>query len=128
MHAALNVQKPVAFAVHGFLATAKPDNGTMYELGMVWSEVNDTNVCIVDWSYWAYRNYFIDSMSSIYKVGQYLTDVIESLARNYGFEEDGFALSGHSLGAHIIGYVGNLLPWKPRICYGKFNEIFNEHF
>lgn len=115
---ALDSSKPIAFAVHGFLACAYPVNGTMHEFASVWSDVNDTNACIIDWSYWAHRNYLIDSVSSIYKVSRYMADIIEVLAKNYGFDERGFQLAGHSLGAHIIGNVGYLLPWKIRICYG----------
>lgn len=77
------------------------------------------NACCVDWSQWSNCSYDDAAKVYVYRVGDFLAQVIELLRKDYTSMVVNL-MFGHSLGAHVVGECGRLvqdpqLPW----CIGK---------
>lgn len=110
----LNQNCPLAFYAHGFLAGCS-GNSTAGLLN-AWTDEECINVCCVDWSLWSDCNYCESATDYVYRVGEYLAEIILFSANEYGFRTK--TLVGHSLGAHVIGECGRNInnPQVPE-CY-----------
>lgn len=105
-----NPKLETKFIVHGF-----SDNS---EFG-VWMKVlkdnflklGDFNVIIVDWKHGDKINY-VRAVANTRIVGAMMGVLIKNLCKSFNITEDLFHLTGHSLGAHIVGYAGKFLDGK----------------
>ena len=73
---------------------------------------DDVNIIAVDWS----KGAELDSISSYNTavantrvIGAVIGELIRNLARISGANFDNFCVVGHSLGAHVAGYVGEYI-------------------
>lgn len=68
----------------------------------------------VDWSYFAFDKYE-NAGELIPHIGDHIVKFIELLNTHKGITPSDIILVGHSLGAHISGYVGDQLKTLKRI-------------
>ncbi|CAH0383946.1 unnamed protein product [Bemisia tabaci] len=97
---------PIVVIIHGFYASAKGD--WLHELKDAYLEKKDVNVLIVDWSEGAAPPKYLLAVSNTRVVAREISRVLRY------FSKQGANLSethciGHSLGAHICGYVAKEL-------------------
>lgn len=108
------------FFVHGFLGDCFSDYPL--EILRVWSSSGiPMNVCCVDWHRWAMCNYYVDATKYVYRVGDYLAQVISYLMKEYNVSKDDVIPVGHSFGAHVIGYAAKKFVGDDQLtrCIGK---------
>lgn len=63
----------------------------------------DHNILVVEWS--KYSDGFLDTIQNTRKVGKILGKTLLDMKEN-GFNLTSFHLVGHSLGSHLVGYIG----------------------
>lgn len=110
----IDPEKPLAILTHGWL-----DNSTcLWEKELVydWLKYDDTNICVVDWQYFGLMEYTIAAKNTR-TVGNYLSDFLKSVSKLTGIPYGKMTLTGHSMGAHVIGIAGGNLD-------GKIGKIF----
>ncbi|KAL1403262.1 hypothetical protein pipiens_005749 [Culex pipiens pipiens] len=112
--AKMSMQKPVAFVIHGW--TSSSQEAHFRDLAGNYSRYVDSNVCLVDWANLAAYSYDVASGQSIRMTANYLTRFVRFLNLN-GIGYAKVTLIGHSLGAHISGFVGKNLG-------GEVGQIF----
>lgn len=79
----------------------------------------DVNVIVVVWAEGAKDNY-IRAVANTRVVGAVTANMIKLLQRSSSLTLDNVHLVGHSLGAHVAGYVGKIIPEIGRIT-GTFD-------
>uniref|UniRef100_A0A0B7AM58 Lipase domain-containing protein n=1 Tax=Arion vulgaris TaxID=1028688 RepID=A0A0B7AM58_9EUPU len=120
-------QLPVKFIIHGYLQNA----GMEYIVNMTNALLNKApmNVIVVSWGAGAYFPY-ARAVANTRVVGAATAQLITTLQRLKGITAQQIHIIGHSLGAHIGGYVGALIPNVRRITgldpaqpsFSGFNE------
>lgn len=65
----------------------------------------DHNILVVEWSNYSDGNYLIEAIPNAYKVGEIIGKVLLQM-QNEGFDLESFHLVGHSLGGHLVGFIG----------------------
>lgn len=115
VNAKLVVTKPIAFVVHGW--TDNYERTWMQDLTSTYVSTQDANICSVDWSRLALREYAL-AASKTDEVGNYLGAVIQNLIDQGIYTVDNVTLIGHSMGAHIVGYAGAFLKGQVPRIYG----------
>lgn len=137
----MNFSKPINFVVHGwhdgmkggdmFNRNLSKSNGLWMEpLAKDWARYNNTNVCIVDWSFLAQGDYFHTINTQLKRVVTAFVNFMEIL-RGYGMDYRQVSIAGHSLGAHIAGMVGEAIKskgWEIYAIYGMCNKSKNLKF
>lgn len=88
-----------------------------------WSKLVDCNVCAVDWSRLANYDYSIAAMQHTKMVTSALSYFMEYLILN-GMNVTQVSIVGHSLGAHIAGFIGQRFMGNLHSIYGKKIYIF----
>merc|ERR1712038_430101 len=94
---------PTKIFVHGFYDDATVV--TRYPMLENWLSVGDFNIISIDWGTLAACCNYISAADSVIPVGEYSTNLIQALV-NYGVSLDNLHLVGHSLGAHVVGIMG----------------------
>ena len=79
----------------------------------------DVNVIVVVWAEGAKDNY-IRAVANTRVVGAVTANMIKLLQMSGGLTLENVHLVGHSLGAHVAGYVGEIIPDIGRIT-GTFD-------
>ncbi|CAL1677802.1 unnamed protein product [Lasius platythorax] len=100
---------PTKIIVHGWI-----ENGNTFWLHNVrrnYLSVGDYNVICVNWSAGSTKEY-LTSVRLIPQVGEYVAAFIEFLVSETQVSYDDIHILGHSLGAHVAGYIGNYVPGK----------------
>lgn len=100
----MNMSATTVIIVHGFLGTCY--NGWPIELMNVLSLLEIMNVICIDWSKWAKYNYVPDAQNYVYRVAQFLADLVRFLRDKLGIPLSNLILIGHSFGGIIIGCAG----------------------
>jgi pimeloyl-ACP methyl ester carboxylesterase len=96
------VTKPMAFVIHGWFDNV---NRTWVKTIVAdYTKYVDTNVCAVDWNRMARVEYSLAAASTP-DVASFLVKFI-MLLQSHGMALDKITIVGHSLGAHIAGFVG----------------------
>lgn len=67
------------------------------------------NVILVDWM-WGNNFDLVESKRNLKILAKHIVILIRNLKRRYGLCEDAFILTGHSLGAHASGLIGQQEP------------------
>ncbi|XP_071747212.1 inactive pancreatic lipase-related protein 1 isoform X2 [Lepeophtheirus salmonis] len=75
----------------------------------------DYNVFCLDWSKGAKPPYYVQAAANTQMVGKLIAMFFELVNKNIGFVNNNTHLIGFSLGAHVVGYAGSLLPHLKRI-------------
>lgn len=68
-------------------------------------ERNDHNILVIEWSKYSSGRYVSDAIINSYSVGAIIARTLINM-RNQGFDVDNFYLVGHSLGGHLVGFIG----------------------
>lgn len=71
---------------------------------------DDYQVIFVDWSGGSSSSYYLPAVSNSRVVSSALADLITTLVDDHGFDPMDMHLIGFSLGAHVAGFVGKMLP------------------
>lgn len=118
----LDAEKSTAFVLHGYRDSI---DGWVTELTKKWSDVDDVNVCAVDWSVWANCNYVLQRLRYVDKVADYIKKRIEFMREKLNYPNEKIIMVGHSLGAQIMGKAAKRMsPGRPKICYGKAKPFY----
>lgn len=80
-------------------------------------QYQDVNACVVDWTNWALYDYFSVAYHFKRKIGAYIAQFLLYF-ESAGVNLDDVTLVGHSMGAHILGYTGNLLKGRVGSIFG----------
>lgn len=127
----LDFSKPINFIIHGFMADTK----WMFETADVWTKNTSCNVCAVDWSPLAGDfKISIHKLSSLFnrliaypQVSMLYTRLTSNVIvrfmkflEQHGMKIDQVSIAGHSLGAHISGFVGAAFHGQIHAIYGTF--------
>lgn len=131
----LNFSEPINFIIHGWhdgieghnmydRNDTKKHDSWMRPMAKDWSKYNNSNVCMVDWSFLAKGGY-------VYTINYQLNRVVNELIKfteilyKYGMNYTQVSIAGHSLGAHIAGLFGRAIQskgWRVYAIYGVYNE------
>jgi pancreatic triacylglycerol lipase len=79
-------------------------------------ERGDHNILVVEWSNYSDGSYIFRAIPNSHKVGSIVGKTLLNM-RNEGFNIDKFHLVGHSLGGHLVGYIG-------RSVYKNSNQTY----
>lgn len=63
------------------------------------------NILVVEWSRYSGGRYIANAIVNSYRVGEIIGKVLLRMM-NEGFNLDKFHLVGHSLGGHLVGFIG----------------------
>lgn len=63
------------------------------------------NLLVIDWSKYNSGNYLTDAVRNSYPVGAIIAANLMKM-RLEGFDLENFYLVGHSLGCHLVGFIG----------------------
>lgn len=88
----------------------------MERVGRVWSNIEDRNVCLVDWRRMANTLYHRAAEEHTVTVGRYIAQFIKQMY----IKPEETSIVGHSLGAHVAGFCGKALNGKLAAIYGKY--------
>lgn len=66
----------------------------------------NTNVCGVDWSDLANQNYFQAALINTHIAGRVVANFLNFISYALGIPAANVTIAGHSLGAHVAGFVG----------------------
>lgn len=66
----------------------------------------NTNVCGVDWSDLANENYFQAALLNTHIAGRVVANFVNYIGYALGISPANVTIAGHSLGAHVAGFVG----------------------
>ncbi|KAK1168103.1 lipase member H-A-like [Acipenser oxyrinchus oxyrinchus] len=106
----LNVKRKTTFVIHGYRPSGSPPVwiDTIVQLLL---SAEDMNVIVVDWNRGAATIIYPKAAENTKRVAQILTSFIKQMIE-MGSSLSSFHLIGISLGAHISGFVGNMLGGK----------------
>lgn len=79
----------------------------------------DYNVIVVDWSKIS-KKFYLSASSQVVDVGKYVAKMIDFLEKT-GTNLNKVTLSGHSLGAHVVGLAGYYAKHKVNYVIGKLH-------
>lgn len=71
-----------------------------------WVDNVATNVCGVDWSDLANENYVKAALRSTHIAGRVVSNFVNYISYAVGISPANVTIAGHSLGAHVAGFVG----------------------
>ncbi|CAC5375489.1 Phospholipase A1 member A,Endothelial lipase,Pancreatic lipase-related protein 2,Inactive pancreatic lipase-related protein 1,Pancreatic triacylglycerol lipase,Putative endothelial lipase [Mytilus coruscus] len=100
------------FIIHGFNGEIDDDWIKLMTTALI--QYFDVNVIVVVWTDGANDNYF-QAVANTRVVGAVIANMIKLLQRSGGLTLNNVHLVGHSLGAHVAGYVGEIITGMGRI-------------
>ncbi|XP_052813988.1 pancreatic triacylglycerol lipase-like [Mya arenaria] len=92
------------FVIHGYMSNANNQWMSDVALGLLRKE--DANVFVVDWAKGAHKLNYAHAAANTRVTAALLAQFIEALHDNGGLHYPDVYMVGHSLGAHVAGYVG----------------------
>lgn len=72
-------------------------------------ERGDHNLIVTDWQPYNSGNYLFEAIRNSYHVGEHYAVALFKLARDARLNIEEFHLVGHSLGGHLVGFIGRSL-------------------
>lgn len=72
-------------------------------------ERGDHNLIVTDWQPYNSGNYLFEAIRNSYRVGEHYAVALNKLVMEDGLNIDEFHLVGHSLGGHLVGFIGRSL-------------------
>lgn len=91
--------------LYGYGYTEKYTSMSTQTVVKSYIERGDHNIMVVEWSNYSDGNYIVDAIRNAYKVGDIVGKTLLAM-RSLGFNIDMFHLVGHSLGGHLVGFIG----------------------
>lgn len=104
LNTSIDLNKQLTVIIHGWESSNK--SAHIVKVKDKYLEKKDYNIILVDWAPLASNPTYIMPVSDTKKVASHIIDLLYFLI-NYGASLDKIHLVGHSLGAHIAGYVGS---------------------
>lgn len=114
-----DLSRPVVVIVHGFSTKFNFERGVVREWAQVWSDAAQANVIVLDWSPWAFCNYYDVATRYVPDVAAYLAERITFLQSEIPIPSEKLIFAGHSAGGHLVGIASRKLPARVPICYGN---------
>jgi len=105
-------KKKTAFIIHGWTDSLTTQWVQDTKDGLLDKE--DLNVFVIDWSPGASKSY-VKATGNARLVGAQIAKLIDYLTEKTDLTNDRIHLIGHSLGAHVAGYVGSRVPGIGRL-------------
>lgn len=99
-------KKETLIQIHGWLDGNNAEFNNLVKEAVLFKE--DINVIVADWSKVAKDEYLIVK-SQMPKVSEYIGEFVANFTKTFAYPLSKVKLVGHSLGAHISGFVGNRL-------------------
>lgn len=65
----------------------------------------DHNILVVEWSNYSDGNYIFEAIPNAHRIGDLVGKALLNM-RDQGFDLEKFYLVGHSLGGHLVGFIG----------------------
>jgi pimeloyl-ACP methyl ester carboxylesterase len=103
IHLKLNVNRPIAFLIHGWLDDIQRD--WMQAMARDYVRFTRTNVCVINWHPMSVNDYAMAAEKTD-EVAKVATKFIKFLTP-VGFKYENMTIVGHSMGAHIAGMIGH---------------------
>ncbi|XP_001605911.2 pancreatic lipase-related protein 2 [Nasonia vitripennis] len=104
-----NVDKPMKVLIHGWTDTGS--SSWVQDVRKNYLKAGDYNVVVVDWSVASLKDYLTASRLSR-QVGDHVSQFLEFLMMEGIVIPEDIHVLGHSLGAHIAGFIGSNLSGK----------------
>lgn len=82
----------------------------------------DVNVIVIDWRRGAMTLNYLQAAANTRLVGAIAAVMVEKLNHTYNIQPSMIHIIGHSLGAHIAGYIGERVPRIARITGKSANK------
>ncbi|KAH1022938.1 hypothetical protein HUJ04_012246 [Dendroctonus ponderosae] len=100
-----NLDLETVITVHGWQNTY---NSTFNDLvGAAYLNTTNVNIVAVDWDTYASQLY-VKARFTVPYIGGFVGQFINNVSSAYNYSLENFSIVGHSLGAHIAGYAGQL--------------------
>lgn len=96
--------------------------GWMHSTSYIWSQMEDCNVCSVDWSRLTNYEYSVAALVNSNIVAPYIIEFMDFLIKN-GMIVSESAIAGHSLGAQVAGIIGRHYNGTMDAIYGRFSRV-----
>ncbi|KAL3868839.1 hypothetical protein ACJMK2_041596 [Sinanodonta woodiana] len=104
--------RPTKFVIHGFMSSRNSPIG--HNLTQAFLEVGDYNIFVVDWSSGS-KKFYNQAAANTRTTGTVVSNFIKLLRDKFDLDLKKVHVLGHSLGAHIAGYIGSRTPGIGRI-------------
>lgn len=101
-----DISLPTVVLIHGWHDTY--DTSFAVEAGRKYMSLSNANVISVNWDETAQLEY-LEAYAAVSKIGKYLGQFLQDISATYDYSLDKVTLVGHSLGAHIAGFAGNVI-------------------
>ncbi|XP_052774385.1 inactive pancreatic lipase-related protein 1-like [Mya arenaria] len=108
-----DARRPTKMLIHGF-ESSKDASPVVANLFRAFIKTGDYNVIGIDWSAGA-KKFYPKAVANTRVVGAILQSLISVLQAQFSLKLADLHVIGHSLGAHIAGYVGHRVPGIARI-------------
>lgn len=96
--------RPTVIIIHGFMSNKYAYVNELLKKGYLSNF--DVNLLVCDWSVGAAVFNYFNAVQDVYKVGNYLAELLDFLHENNGLDYKSLTLVGQSLGAHVAGITG----------------------
>uniref|UniRef100_A0A1B6MCF6 Lipase domain-containing protein n=1 Tax=Graphocephala atropunctata TaxID=36148 RepID=A0A1B6MCF6_9HEMI len=111
-----NLFKSTKILIHGWLDSATNKNYFVEQVREAYLLAEDVNIIAVNWPRLAMSFYSL-SRIAVTPVGRYTAEFVDFLISEVGVSPASLHLLGHSLGAHIVGVVGE------SVTFGNLSRI-----
>lgn len=91
--------------LYGYGYTEKFTSMSTQKVVSSYIERNDHNILVAEWSNYSGGSYLFEAIPNSYKVGEIYGKTLLTM-RESGFDLEKFHLVGHSLGGHLVGFIG----------------------
>ncbi|XP_045160658.2 inactive pancreatic lipase-related protein 1-like [Mercenaria mercenaria] len=105
--------RPTKVLIHGFMSS-KDESPIIANLSVAFIKQGDFNVIGVDWSKGA-KKFYPKAVANTRLVGAVVAQLLTTLKDKFQMKLENLHVLGHSLGAHVAGYVGTRIPGISRI-------------
>lgn len=105
---------PTVVIVHGWHDVY--NTSFIEEAGRKYISLSNVNVISVNWDETAKLTY-LEAHAAVSEIGKYLGQFLQNISATYDYSLNKVTIVGHSLGAHIAGFAGNILE-----KYGQSSE------
>lgn len=106
-NSAFNPNNPIRVTIHGW--NGSPTSNVNVGIRNALFDVGEFNVIQVDWSAGAGTVNYISARNRVGPTGVVVANLLSLIAENTGLNVDDMVVIGHSLGAHVGGFVGKTL-------------------
>lgn len=105
--------KPTKMIIHGYVDKGRKDWVRRMTREIIKNA--DVNVIVIDWRRGAMTLNYLQAAANTRLVGAIAAVMVEKLNHTYNIQPSMIHIIGHSLGAHIAGYIGERVPRIARI-------------